>query len=186
MNQIFQLAENCKNWCCLKSWKSLNIVLAKILGGLMRCDGNGLIGNRMLNKERIIVIIVWQLCRAYSQWQTKTCRFSIHDHKSTGTDSNLRGHSKPRNSLLFHQLKSSDVVKLVYTLNFCDCPYIAARRSGTHMVYCGYGAVSLAGHAAAEHALTLIKVSVLILGWSKRIVTILWRVMLDCHRKWNK
>lgn len=62
---------------------------------------------------------------------SKTCYFSIHDHKSTGTDSNPRGHSKPRNSLLFCQLKSSDLVKLVRSLNLCDCPYIPTRRPGT-------------------------------------------------------
>lgn len=70
MKQILGLEENCKNWWCSKSWKSLNIVLAKILGRLKRCDENGLIVNRMLNKKRIIVIIVWQLCRAYSRWET--------------------------------------------------------------------------------------------------------------------
>lgn len=37
--------------------------------------------------------------------------------------------------------------------------------------------VSLAGHVATDHLLTLIKVPVLILGWTKRIVTVLWRAV---------
>lgn len=41
----------------------------------------------------------------------------------------------------------------------------------------GWWMVSLAGHVATDHLLTLIKVPVLILGWTKRIVTVLWRAV---------
>lgn len=77
-----------KNWCYLKSWKSLNIVLAKVLRELKRCDGNGLIGNWMQNKKRIIVITVWQLCKAYSRWQSlKSAIFQyVITNKSSGGD----------------------------------------------------------------------------------------------------
>lgn len=120
-----------------------------------------------------------------SMTNSKTCCFSIHDHKSTGTDSNPRGHSKPRNSLLFHQLESSDVVKLVYTLKLCDCPCIPTRRPGTiwspRVLWLRS---TFSGRSCSSRA--LIKVSVLILGWSKRTVTVLWRVVLDSHRKLKK
>lgn len=61
---------------------------------------------------------------------SKTCYFSIRDHKSTGTDGNPRGHSEPRNSLFFHQLKRSNGVKLGYTLSPCNYPYVPAKRPG--------------------------------------------------------
>lgn len=66
-----------------------------------------------------------------SMTNSETCYFAVHDHKSTVTDSNPRDHSKLRNSWLFHQLRSAEVVNLVYTPNLCDCPYIPTRRPGT-------------------------------------------------------
>lgn len=125
MKHIFWLPENCEDLCCLKSWKSINIVLEKLLGELTRCDGNGLIGNRMLNKKRTIVV-VWQLCRAYSQWQT--LKSAIFQSIITSPPALTVVHRVIKTE---NKLKSSDVVKWYLMLKLCDCPYIPTRRPGT-------------------------------------------------------
>lgn len=81
---------------------------------------------------------------------------------------------------LFHQLSSSDVVKPVCTLDLCDCPSIPGRRPGTTWSSRVQGLMnSFSGRpCSTDHLLALIRVPVLILGWSKRIVTVLWRAVL--------
>lgn len=187
MNQSFWLAENCKNWYSLKSWKSLGTVLAKILGGLTRCDGNGLISNRMLNKKRIIVIIVWQLCRAHSWWQTLKHAVFQSVIASLLAQAVIQGVTVSQ-GIVYFSISSSGPMELSWDILWTPVTALTSPQRklapyGLH-VCCGWGAASLAGHAAAEPLLTLIKV--LILAWPKRIVTILWRAMLDCRRKWNK